>query len=147
MSCAVDQNAPTCQVIYAAPQIAGEEQITAILKQGSTEVERQTATMRVRVPGLEALTGSAFGIWRLTGQTGRHSSNHYGTPYANARIQAMATVYFDLYGESLGVNDMNLSGGASSIIKRHGPRRMTAIGPARASISIAVRTRWSGKTS
>ncbi len=111
MACTVDENSPICQVIYSAPEIAGEEQITVILKQGTTEVERQTASMRVRVPGLEALTGSAFGIWRLTGQTGRHSSNHYGTPYANARIRAMATEYFDLYGESIGVNDMSLAGG------------------------------------
>lgn len=111
MMCPIAPESSLCQVIYSAPQIAGEEQLTVILKQGTTEVERQTATMRVRVPGLEALSGSPFGIWWLTGQTGGHGSNHFGTPHAIARIQAMATVYFDLYGESIGVNDMSLSGG------------------------------------
>ena len=111
MTCLIAPESSLCQVIYSAPQIAGEEQLTAILKQGTTEVERRSATMRIRVPGLEALTGSAIGSWQLTGQTGAHSSNHYGTPYANSRIRAMATEYFDFYGESIGINDMSLSGG------------------------------------
>ncbi len=63
------------------------------------------------MPGREELPLSVLGIWQLTGQTGRHGGNHYGTPYANARIRAMATEYFDLYGESIGVNDMSLAGG------------------------------------
>jgi hypothetical protein len=110
-SCTILANNTFCPVVYTAPEISGEEKITAKLMQGSQEKGTKDATIRIRVPDLEALTDSAIGSWRLVGGTGSHGQNHYGTVSTNAQIRGMATDYFEQTGIAIGVNDMSLEWG------------------------------------
>ncbi len=92
MACTVNENSPICQVIYSAPEIAGEEQITVILKQGTTEVERQTASMRVRVPGLTALPAGGA-VYELLRSDHHGTQTHYGVPGLVSKVVSLALVY------------------------------------------------------
>lgn len=63
------------------------------------------------VPDLGPL--SSLQSYRLTGQTGDHPDNHYGTNDTIFNIQGMAQDYFDICdedicNETLGINDMSL---------------------------------------
>ncbi len=109
-SCTIPEGMITCDsaVQYTAPEISGEEKITATLK--DTE-EKVSKSIFIMVPDLGPLFSLQF--YRLTGQTGDHPDNHYGTNDTIFNIQGMAQDYFDLCdedicNETLGINDMSL---------------------------------------
>jgi len=108
----------SCTVPYHASEISGVETIVAQAP-GFTEAK---ATVRVAVPGLTPMPESALGAWRLTGATGSHPGNHYGTPETTTRIAAIATDYFEATGIAIGINDMSLErGGLFDIGPPYGP--------------------------
>lgn len=104
-NCTIGEGLTFCVNIYSPSEVAGEENIVATLRDtGETAI----GTVQILVPGLEPLTASAIGSWRLTGQTGMHNSNHYGTASTNTRIRTMATDYFEEAGIAIGINDISL---------------------------------------
>lgn len=118
-SCTIPEGETTCRatdgsispVIYTAPEISGEEKITATLKDTGEKASKSIFTM---VPDLGPLSSLQF--YRPTGQTGDHPDNHYGTNDTIFNIQGMAQDYFDLCdedicNETLGINDMSLPWG------------------------------------
>lgn len=113
-SCTIQAGSDSCNVQYSSADIAGEEQIRAMLEDTG---EVADATVTIKVPGLEPMPSSGAGHWRLTGQTGSHPINHYGTPQTITRIGAMATDYFEAtktasgVGIAIGLNDMSLEWG------------------------------------
>jgi hypothetical protein len=96
-----------CEVTYHPSEVSGKETVTA----EASGFPKAEAKVIVQVPGLRQMPASGLGAWQLTGARPQHPGNHYGTPETVTRIAAMATDYFELYGESIGVNDMSLEWG------------------------------------
>ncbi|MBI1824439.1 MAG: hypothetical protein HYR80_10055 [Nitrospirae bacterium] len=95
---------------YTGSILAGEELIIATAL--SDPLVTGQTLVNIAIPDLGELTDSvAPPIWRLTGKTGSHSSNHFGTAGTNAMIRAMAKDYYNINHESIGINDMSLPKG------------------------------------
>ena len=75
---------------------------------GFTEAK---ATVRVAVPGLSNLADVQTNFFRLTGPTGTHPDNHWGTDSTVTNIQLVALDVFDTLQATLGINDMSLPQG------------------------------------
>lgn len=119
-SCTIPEGETTCRaadgsispVIYTAPEISGEEKITATLKDTGEKASKSIFAM---VPDLGPLSSLQF--YRLTGSAGTpHTDNHYATNDTIFNIQGMAQDYFDICdedicNETLGINDMTLPWG------------------------------------
>lgn len=91
---------------YKASEIAGEEKLIAEIRGGLTKCEE---TVNVKVPGLFDL--GVGGSYRLTGSTGTHPANHYGTDSTIVSVNYMANDYLGETGTILGINDMSLPWG------------------------------------
>lgn len=106
--CVVDsfdaQGMGTCKVTYHPSQVSGVETIIA----EADGFPKAQAKVTVQVPNLIPMPESDIGAWRLTGVEPPHPGSHYGTLETLDRIRAMATDYFTLHGESIGVNDISL---------------------------------------
>jgi hypothetical protein len=86
------------QTVYTAPQFGGSTEIT-IVPQGA---EPRTYDIFARVPGLQELPppeGNAGYILTGSSEEGntQHPNGHYGTPQANAGLQAIAAEYRDTF--------------------------------------------------
>ena len=109
-TCTIPAGKIMCQtmVAYTSGEISGGEKIIATLVETQQEA---SASISVLVKGLVLMPVSGLNpkVWRLTGHTGNHPNNHYGTPNTVTRIGAMATDYFNFSdGFSIGINDMSL---------------------------------------
>ena len=96
---------------YKASEIAGEEKIIAEIRGGLTKCEE---TVKVQVPWLFDLgVGGTYidATYRLTGSTGTHPANHFGTDSTIVSINYMADDFYEQFNATLGINDMSLSGG------------------------------------
>ncbi len=106
-TCTIPEGFVTCDssVQYTASQISGEEKITATLK--DTE-EKVSKSIFIMVPALGPLAAGQF--YTLTGSTGSHPDNHYGTSATVANIQVIARDYFEDSDEGvrIRINDMSL---------------------------------------
>lgn len=91
---------------YKASEVAGEEKIIAEIRGGVTKCEE---TVNVKVPGLFDL--GVGGSYRLTGSTGTHPVNHYGTDSTIVSTNYMANDFYEQFNATLGINDMSLPGG------------------------------------
>ncbi len=96
----------TKSVKYKASEIAGEEKIIAEIRGGWTKCEE---TVKVKVPGLFDL--GVGGTYRLTGSTGTHPVNHYGTDTTIVNTNYMANDFYEQFAATLGINDMSLPWG------------------------------------
>lgn len=113
-SCTIPEGSTKCDsmVTYKAPEISGEEKITATLADRGEKAEK---TIRIRVPGLNPLSSGTG--YRLTGSfgdagvTSEHTENHYGTEPAKARIIMLSLDYLNSKKATLGINDMSLPWG------------------------------------
>jgi len=114
-SCTIVEGSTFCTTVYNAPEISGEEKITAILMAGTQVKETKDATMRVRVPELSPLPASGqyllAGSFGEPGVTSQHTDNHNGTATTLTLLQAMAFDYFGVTGQRLCVNDLSLPWG------------------------------------
>lgn len=135
-SCTIPEGQVTCRasdgsispIGYTAPEISGEEKITATLKDTGEKASKSIFTM---VPALGPMSSLPF--YRLTGQNAKHPDNNYATNDTIFRIQGIAQDYFDLCdgnicNETLGINDMSLPWGGLFDVhgdwkKPHGMKR------------------------
>lgn len=92
---------------YTSGAFSGTEKILATVN--GTAVH--ATTVKVQVPGLIALTANDQGYWSLTGQTGTHPHNHYGTTSTLGSVAGMAIAYYKKAGATLGINDISLEWG------------------------------------
>lgn len=106
-TCTIPEGFVTCDspVQYTASQISGEEKITATLQDTGEKVSKSIFIM---VPALGPLAAGQF--YALTGSTGSHPDNHYGTNTTVSNIQVIARDYFENSeeGVKIGINDMSL---------------------------------------
>jgi hypothetical protein len=94
----------SCSVTYHPSEVSGIETIQAT---GDGFGSAQ-AMVTVQVPELINLADIQTNFFRLTGQTGTHPDNHWGTPNTVANIQLVALDLFDVFEATLGINDMSL---------------------------------------
>lgn len=97
----------TCSVSFSASEVGGVETITGTLN-GDPTVTR-SSDVTVAVANLYELADNPT-KYRLTGQTGTHSANHFYSG-SGFNIVGVAFDFVDEYDATLGINDMSLPSG------------------------------------
>lgn len=108
------------KVTFQAPLFAGTHTVEAICNSCSNKTV--THTLDVKVPNLTQLTGGGSGsLYKLVGDTGKHSSNHWFSDAAKDALIDLLSI-FKRYGWGIvGVNDSSLIwGGCFDVSGRWG---------------------------
>lgn len=103
------QGIGSCSVTYRAPVVSGTEKIVA----SAPNFVDTTPDIKVKieVPDLMNLAEIRTNFFRLTGQTGTHPDNHWGTLETTLKAQLLALDFFAQFGAKIGINDMSLPAG------------------------------------
>jgi hypothetical protein len=108
------------KITFQAPLFAGTHTVEAVCNSCSNKTV--THTLDVKVPNLTQLTGGGSGsLYKLIGDDGNHSSNHWFSYAAKDALKKLLTI-FDAYGWGVvGVNDSSLIwGGCFDVSGRWG---------------------------
>lgn len=100
------QGVGTCDApkTYFPREVSGNVKIIA----DTLEFGKDEKKVNIQVPGLVNLAGVQTNFFRLTGRTDTHPNNHWGTPSAITNIQFVTLDFFDVFGATLGINDLSL---------------------------------------
>ena len=107
-------------ITFQAPLFAGTHTVEAVCNSCSNKTA--THTLDVKVPNLTQLTGGGSGsLYKLVGDTGKHSSNHWFSDAAKDALIDLLSI-FKRYGWGIvGVNDSSLIwGGCFDVSGRWG---------------------------